>query len=467
MQKFIYIFAFISMLLLVACENQSEEVNLSSETRVSAFTFYTDTANPGLTEAVFKIEHKTWPDTGRIYSVDSLRYGTCLDSVVPHVTYMITPSTALFVTPDTVMISTGSDTLNFSRPPLYLMVQAADTLYKRCYRIDIDVHQADPDLYVWKQMTSQLFAPDAAPDFCHMKAVYRNKRIYLFINNGFGTELYQSADGAAWSKLENPVGLPTLCQVRDILSCGNTLYYMADNKLYTTTDLIHWTANDFSERDYTLVNMLVTFDSKAWCVLQERTTQALLLGIVEGENIQPLTRVAGLNDGKLPENFPVSDFAALSFESSSERPRAMIVGGRTMDGTAVNTRWNLEYGLLSDTQSGYRIADFSIEQPSFNSLTGTSIIQYNDHLIMFGGVDNDLQWRSDILYSDDEGMNWYVPDTAHNKLPDTYTSRQHQTVVVDDEENIFIIGGQSFVGSYSDVYRGYLNKLKWAALKDE
>ena len=56
MQKFTYIFAFISMLLLVACENQSEEVNLSSETRVSAFTFYADTANPGLTEAVFKIE---------------------------------------------------------------------------------------------------------------------------------------------------------------------------------------------------------------------------------------------------------------------------------------------------------------------------------------------------------------------------------------------------------------------------
>ena len=467
MQKFIYILSLLSLVLMVACENKNEEINLSSETRVSAFTFYADTANPGLAEAVFKIEHKSWPDTGRIYSVDSLRFGTCLDSVKPHVSYMITPSLVRFKTPDTLMISTGADTLDFNRGPIYLFIQAADTAYKRCYRIDMHVHKADPDLYVWKQMTPQLFAPDAAPDFCHMKAVYRDELIYLFVNNGFGTALYQSADGAAWSKLESPIGLPTLCQVRDILSCGNTLYYMADNKLYTSTDLIHWTATDFSERDYDLVNMLVTFDSKAWCVLQERSTQALLLGIVEGEDVQPMTSVAGLKGGKLPENFPVSDFAALSFDSSSERPRAMIVGGRAMDGTAVNTRWNLEYGLINDTQSGYRIADFSIEQPSFNSLTGTSIIQYNDHLIMFGGVDNDLEWRSDILYSDDEGMNWYVPDTAHNKLPDTYTSRQHQTVVVDNEENIFIIGGQSFVGSYSDVYRGYLNKIKWAALNNE
>jgi len=110
--------------------------------------------------------------------------------------------------------------------------------------------------------------------------------------------------------------------------------------------------------------------------------------------------------------------------------------------------------------------DFSIEQPSFNSLTGVSIIQYDGRLLMFGGVDNDLEWRSDILCSDDEGMNWYVPDSTHNKLPDTYTSRQHQTVVLDDQQNIFIIGGQSFVDTYSDVYRGYLNELKWAALNE-
>ena len=465
MQKFIYILSLLSLVLIVACENNSEEINLSSETRVSAFTFYADTANPGLAEAVFKIEHKSWPDTGRIYSVDSLRYGTCLDSVRPHVSYMIVPSAVRFVTPDSIMISTGADTLNFNQRPIYLFIQAADTAYKRCYRIDLHVHTADPDLYVWKQMTPQLFAPNAAPDYSHMKAVYRSGYIYLFVNNGFGTELYQSADGAAWRKLENPIGLPALCQVRDILPCGEVLYYMADDKLYTTTDFIHWTAIDFSERDYALVNMLVAFDGKPWCVLQERSTQALLLGVVTGEDVQTMTTVAGLSAGKLPENFPVSDFAALSFDSSSERPRAMIVGGRTMDGTAVNTRWNLELGLLNDSLTGYRIADFSIEQPSFNSLTGTSIIQYNDHLIMFGGVDNDLEWRSDILYSDDEGMNWYVPDTAHNKLPDTYSARQNQTVVVDDMQNIYVIGGQSFVGSYSDVYRGYLNNLKWAALK--
>ena len=80
---------------------------------------------------------------------------------------------------------------------------------------------------------------------------------------------------------------------------------------------------------------------------------------------------------------------------------------------------------------------------------------------MFGGIDNDLEWRSDMLYSDDEGMNWYLPDTTHNQLPKSYTWRQQQSVVVDSLQNIYIIGGQSNTESLSDVYRGYLNSAKW------
>ena len=105
--------------------------------------------------------------------------------------------------------------------------------------------------------------------------------------------------------------------------------------------------------------------------------------------------------------------------------------------------------------------DFSIEQPQFNSLNGMSGIQYDGHLMMFGGIDNDQMWRSNMLLSDDEGMNWYVPDTAHNKLPDSYHTRQKQSVVVDAKNRIFIIGGQSQTQTFSDVYCGYLNSINW------
>ena len=81
--------------------------------------------------------------------------------------------------------------------------------------------------------------------------------------------------------------------------------------------------------------------------------------------------------------------------------------------------------------------------------------------MMFGGTDNDLAMRSDILYSDDEGMNWYLPDTASNQMPISYISRSNQSVLVDDMSNIYVIGGESNTQTFGDVYRGFLNSSKW------
>lgn len=461
MRRYSYIFVFL-LLSLVGCMSNTDTIVTSSETRVQTFTFYEDTTNRGLTEMTYIIEHLS--DTGRIYCKDSLPFGTRLDSVVPYVTYKATPALAKYCFPDTVIISTGADTLDFTKHPdsIFLYVLSSDMTQERWYHLDIYAHQSDPYLYVWEQLTDQIFKPQN----CKMKVFYGNEKLHLYVNNGFQTQLYQSADGSLWSLVSNaPLGLPSSCSVRDILQCGTSLYYVEDDYLYIKDDTLQWKAIDCSGRDYQLVNMLMAFHDKPWCILQDTVSENLFLGIVQEGDIHPVTSIYGLNNGILPSNFPISDFASLSIKSSSERPRAMVVGGRSLDGTPVNTRWNFEYETPTNSENmpsaGYRVVDFSIEQPTFHSLTGMSIIQYNDHLIMFGGVDNDMEYRSDILYSDDEGMHWYVPDTAQNRLPETYQSRQQQTVVVDSEDNIYIIGGQTNTQTFSDVYRGYLNSMKW------
>jgi hypothetical protein len=204
MRKFFYIFAAIS-LLFISCDDSETAVATSSETRVNTFSFQKDTANLGLTEAIYKIEHLS--DTGLIYSVDSLRFGTRLDSVVPYVTYKATPASATYFLPDTTVVSTGADTLDFSKGPIYLLVKSSDLNHKRWYRIDINVHQADPNLYVWSKLTDQIFPSQN----CQIKAFYANGLLSLFVNNGFATTIYQSADGASWKTAEAPTGLPTPC----------------------------------------------------------------------------------------------------------------------------------------------------------------------------------------------------------------------------------------------------------------
>ena len=85
--------------------------------------------------------------------------------------------------------------------------------------------------------------------------------------------------------------------------------------------------------------------------MQNRVSQDLFLGIVQDCDIHPVTSIYGLNNGILPANFPISDFASLPIKSSSERPRAMVVGGRSLDGTPVNTRWNFEYETPANSEN--------------------------------------------------------------------------------------------------------------------
>ena len=445
-----YLFILFALLgSLVACQ-PSEVSQTSSENRVNTFTFYEDTLNPGLTQATYKIEHLS--DTGLIYNVDSLRFGTRLDSVIPYITYKATPGAATYYLPNDTIVSTGYDTLDLSQKPVYLYVLASDLKTERWYRIDINVHKVNPYLYVWEKYTDNIFPAQN----CETQAFYIDNQFVIYVNNGLSTQVYTSSDAKVWNKANTPTGIPTPCFVKDILQHNDTLYYIDKDQLFCSVDQLTWTATDYSAASFEPINMLLSYHEKAWCIIQDRTTQELILATIQGDNIEPCTHIRGYNNGVLPDDFPISDFAAAAFESSSERPRAMIVGGRNFNGDPVNSRWNIEYVA---NEKAYRLKNFTISQPNFHTLTGASIVQYGGQLIMFGGIDNDLEWNSNILYSDDEGMHWYVPDTASNQLPLEYQSRQNQSVIV-EQKSIYLIGGQSHTTSFSDVYRGRLNSLQ-------
>ena len=428
-------------------------VTTSDENRVQTFTFYEDTLNPGLTLATYKIKHRDYPDTGLIYSQDSLRFGTRLDSVVPYITYKATPGSATFYLPNDTIVSTGYDTLDLTQKPIYLHVFASDMKTERWYKIDINVHKINPDLYVWENLVDNIFPQQN----CETKAFYIKDQFVLFVNNGLSTQIYTSKDTTNWAQSNTTLtGLPTPCHVRDIVLHDNQLYYIDKDKLYASANIYNWEETDYSGSTFEPINMLLSYNNLAWCIVQDTTTKQLALATIQNNQITPQKNIEDHEDGYIPNTFPISDFAATSFTCSSERPRAIVVGGRNINGDPVNSRWSFEY---DPNVKKYSLKDFTISQPSFNTLTGASIIQYDGKLMMFGGIDNNLEWNSTMLYSKDEGMNWYVPDTACNQLPTQYDNRHNQTALVLDN-SIYLIGGQSHTDSFSDVYRGRLNSLQ-------
>ena len=443
MKRILYITSVLVTVLLTGCNNTSTtSTATSSVAQLKGFSFASNDSMPGLAKAVFTIEERL--DTGLVWNKDSMLYGTKLDKVVPRFVFQATPSAAWLTLPDTVCALTGYDTLDFTKQPIYLSIRSLDRTVTKTYEICPTVHTMDPDLYEWYQICESVYPPDDS----EQRVLEKGDAFIMMSSNGFELHAYASVDGADWSDLGQPVGLPAGTKVRQMISDGTTLYYGQGNALYTSTDAINWTAHATS---YPIITMLMYWNSECWLLADNGGYE---LGWWKGADVV----LSGLRPD---DGFPVSDFATVNFESASERERSMIIGGFAENGRSLNTRWNLEYSRHTPENYGYRMQEYSIDRPQFTSLTGVSVIWYDDQLLLFGGVDDQMSYFGrDILYSTDEGLNWKLVDTTKNQLPEVYQARQKQTAIVRNN-TIYLFGGQDKTATYSDVYTGRLNSIDW------
>ena len=449
MKRFLHIFSVVSLfvgLLLFGCTEDNTTVTRSSVAQLSSLAFNKNDSFPGLAAAVFKIEERL--DTGLVYNPDSILYGTRLDSVVPQFRFAATPGAALLTVGDSVITLSGHDTVDFTKSPIYLSVTSQDATNTKVYEIVVTVHQVDPDLFHWEKLTDGVYPVDDS----EQRVFMLGEQLVLIKNNGFQTAVFTSADGVHWSEEQRPTGLPFSMRVRSIVSDEDMLYYADDSLLYTSADALHWEKTDYADSGFTLKTMLMAWNETVWALAED--ADGLLLVNLQNGRLVPTTL-------RPQSAFPVSDFAAVHFESASNRSRAMILGGYAEDGTILNTRWNFEYSPTIPTHGGYRLQDFSIDRPNFQSLTGASVIWYDHRLYMFGGVDEEMQYLGrEVLVSHDEGVSWSAVDTSKCQLPLSYTARQGQSVLVWDND-IYVIGGESQTETFSDVYRGRLNSIDW------
>lgn len=427
--------------IFISCETTTTEEKTSNIAQLTAFSFAANDSIPGLEKAQFTIEERL--DTGLVWNKDSMLYGTRLDSVVPKYTFAAAAGAAYITLSDTTYDLKGNDTLDFTKQPIYFTIRSSDGSNTKVYEIKPTVHQVDPDLYTWKALTSNIYPADDS----EQKVVELGATFVMITNNGFQLHSYTSQDGTQWQLAGQPTGLPASANIRQIISDGTTLYYGEGTQLYTSTDAIHWTSQSVPHTIYT---MLLYWNKTIWA-------------LVENDGYELATYDGTMHlTGLRPNNqFPISDFAAVCFHSASQRERAMIIGGFAQSGEALNTRWNLEYTPYTSLNNGYRMEEFSIDRPRFTSLTGISVIWYNNQLMMFGGVDaNRNYFGRNILISNDEGLNWTPADSTKNQLPLEYGERQKQNAIVRDN-NIYLFGGQDRYTTYSDVYRGRLNSIDW------
>lgn len=428
---------------LMSCKRESSGITQSNIARITAFRFAAQDSFPGLAAAKFIVEELN--DTGLIRNSDSIKYGTRLTKVVPSINYYTSPS-AVYIKwgKDSTYWFTGRDTIDFSKMPMSITVVSEDGSKTKTYNFDITIHQVDPDLMDWQLQNNQIYSAAANE---RQQLLAFNDRLWLYSSDGTQTSVRYSSDrGETW--ISGSANFPKAdCNVKNIFTLGNSMYYVDAKDLYTSTDGESWIGEALSLDIDSMTYLFSWEDRAALAGLRSDKQLCLLLlkdGIITDKNI------------KLDEYFPRSEFAAVAFQSASLRKRAIVMGGRDKNNNILNSCWSFEYSVPTDT---VRIQNYATGRNT-PKISATAIVYYYNSLMRFGGINEKGQLDSALYVSSTEGITWQIADSASNRLPDEFGKRQKINALVYDDD-VYLFGGQTDNEIKTDIWKGRINSIDW------
>ena len=422
--------------------------------------------NDSVKNAVFTLDA-----TGKtIINIDSLPFRTRIDSVNPTFSFKSTIAAFLHLTldqgfkftkgkKDSVAV-TGKDTVDFRQPLLKISNFASDGKSYIKYNIQVNVHTVQPELYVWSKMKDNISSVIASSQ----KAILLNDKIYYYLNDGSSVSLFSSADG--YSSSVATTGLPVATPLNDMILFNGNLFVSRDGlNIYSSTNGTNWTKKTVSE--FTFSSLLCVWNGKLWAVVQSVTDATYHFATSPDGTVWTMI-------GKIPDNFPVTDFSAITITTVTNLQKVLVLGGYSPTGSLLKNYWSSEDGVywydFSDSKTNAR---WTAKNNLDSLAVGACVISYDKKLLLFGKYKtlNQTFYRE----STDEGLSWQVPDLTYNQIRQSiiirnfnntkdsttynyYQPHTYQSVVVDNNNRIFIIGGKTISANSTDIWTGKLNR---------
>jgi hypothetical protein len=113
---------------------------------------------------------------------------------MPHSFLKVLNAAYLVYENDSTALISGSVAFDFTKIKAIINI-ASDGVAQRKYPIKVNVHQVEPELYIWQKVSNAAHSLNVQ----RQKAVYFNDRLYLFVNDGQQNYLLTSSNGSAWT----------------------------------------------------------------------------------------------------------------------------------------------------------------------------------------------------------------------------------------------------------------------------
>ena len=436
MRKSIYIFGMMFLMLFTtSCLDNGGTTStaISDEAKITSFYLYSDSIE-GIDDDVFTIDN----DSMLIYNYDSIDYGTRIDSL----SFVLNPRFSSVYINDTLDYYNLTEVyLNFTNGVKFTVV-ASDEKTSADYFVKVNVHQVDPDTFIWQGVKSEVFAGYAMTE----KALWINDRLLYFAIVDNDLIVNESVDGVKWESLEVS-GLDidfSAIDLRYLVGYEDFVCFYYDGELYKSADGATWTSEVITgiAVEYLLFSM-----------------EGKVFGVTADGGLARLDGADWVDLGRLPSDFPVDGAAVLVAKAPSGKERVFVVGGIDSKGKFLSTVWSSETGEYWSELSG------GIER--FSPRAYATLAQYGGGLMLFGGMmqgedseSNSMVVKDAQMFSKDFGLTWGEPK-AKSAISDLYVPRYGHSAVVVPNGYIYLIGGKSSSArSNNDVWRG----LNYASL---
>jgi len=443
------VFVFISGLFVSCLDNFTERSYYTAN--VTDFAFNAHDSCPTIEDFVFNIDQRS--DTGLIYNLDSLPFGSDVDRLYPSLTIQTTNGYIFF----NDSLWEDGDSIDFSSPVIFKNT-SSDGLHTRVYKINVNVHQVDPDSMIVRQ-TANTYPTDGSRN----KVIRVDKAFYsYFALDAGGLTAYRSTDnGITWSA-QSISGITEAVNINSICTYNSKFYLSAKNgQLYSSDNGLSWSKTTDGTNVVTLFGQL----NKKY-----KGGTDHLIGLVKDNSgkifyattVNALTWTIGQ---EIDSDFPVSDYAITKDSTVTGVQFYTIATGLNNSGALTSKVYSTETGDKWVVISAGTDPKLSLVKRS-----RASIFYYEKYLVCFGGVDADGKITNSVYVSPDNGKGWLIaPDNWTSLLLEEGLSNcniyvEHQADLVNekDREYIWIFGGTKISGLSTAVWHARLNSMVFA-----
>lgn len=443
---------FSAMFLLASCFGDDDEVELSDDTAITAFSvnagkqyIYTkakDGSDSVYVKAATLTGYKFCIDQlkGEIYNPDSLPAGTDARKLLCTIS---APSSGALViqsmTSDSLDYFSSSDSTDFTQPRVFY-VYSTSAKYKRKYTVTVNVHREQPDSMVWTAMP----ASEMLRQMSAAKAVACGSRLFVFGNVGGSTVVVSTADGSDWRKAEFSFAQSLSADAYNSVVTKDSYLYIADQgTVMRSSDGDTW---EVRAEAAGVKRMVAASRYRLYAYADDGR---LMASADDGATWSAATVDADLS------LLPDADVSGISFamKANTDADRVIILG--KAQGTAAIWGKVDEKPDGSDDQTWtyYDVAGDNVHRlPEFNTMAA---FVYDGAVYAFGVEDSGLK----SYRSEDGCITWHedsviTPSAEMTVVPGKYA------VCADGKNYIWVADLDN-----GTVWRGRINRLGWTEEK--